>query len=203
MKNPSTPPITAEQSRSARRHLGLTQANVIEQGELAAHKLKNFETGRFIPDAEFLNKLRAFYEETGYEFNDNELAKTENQSHGIGIVVPAQNGRFLVDPNLTLEEVDSILERMDKNDAQLAHLMQRKLESGFISSYSEQTDADTKEIYGLMAENYIHFRTLQGRNFLTPPPEKTKPKTQGELLSSLYATVLLGNQQQPEEAEEA
>lgn len=67
MKIPSTLPITAEQSRAARFQLGLTQANVIEQSELAGHKLKNFETGRFVPDMGFLQKLSEFYQERGIE----------------------------------------------------------------------------------------------------------------------------------------
>ena len=206
MKIPATLPITAEQSRAARFQLGLTQANVIEQSELPGHKLKNFETGRFVPDMQFLQSLREFYEEKGIEFNETETSKAEaestKQTHGVGIVAPAQNGRFVVDPNLTMEQADSILERMDGNDARIAELMEQTLESGLLSSYSAKTEAATQELYGLMAENYLHFRILQGRNILTPPPEKVEPKTQADLLGSLYATVLLNNQQQAKQPTE-
>lgn len=204
MKIPATLPITAEQSRAARFQLGLTQANVIEQSELPGHKLKNFETGRFVPDMAFLQSLREFYQEQGIEFNEIEASQTEEEepkrTHGIGIVAPVQHGRFVVDPALTYEQADSILERMDKNDEKIAGLMTRTLESGLLSSYSAQTEADAQELYGLMAENYLLFRALQGRNILTPAPEKTQPKTQGDLIGSLYATALLGNQQQAEES---
>lgn len=206
MKIPAALPITAEQSRAARFQLGLTQANIIEQSELPGHKLKNFETGRFVPDMAFLQNLRAFYEERGIQFNEPQSQKTEpnteKQTHGVGIVAPIPNGRFVVDPNLAMEEVDTILERMDGNDARIAELMTQTLESGLISSYSAKTQEATQELYGLMAENYLHFRTLQGRNILTPPPEKTEPKTQGDLLNSLYATVVLGGQPQSEQPTE-
>lgn len=206
MKIPATLPITAEQSRVARFQLGLTQANVIEQSELAGHKLKNFETGRFVPDMAFLQSLRAFYEERGIQFNEAEPAKTEaeteKQKHGVGIVAPIPNGRFVVDPNLTMEEVDSTLERMDNNDARIAELMTQTLESGLLSSYSAKTQEATQELYGLMAENYLLFRALQGRNIMTPPPDKAQPKTQGDLIGGLYATTLLSNQQQIEEPTE-
>lgn len=202
MKVPATLPLTAEQSRAARFELGLTQANVIEQSELPSHKLKQFETGRFIPDAAFLQSLREFYQGKGIEFNEAETKSTNvdtpKPAHGVGIVAPMQTSRFVVDPALPQEQVDSILERMDNNDARIAELMNRKLESGLLSSYSSQTEADTQELYGLMAENYLLFRTLQGRNILTPPPEKAEPKTQAELIGSLYATVLL-NAQRPVE----
>lgn len=206
MKIPATLPITADQSRAARFQLGLTQANVIDQSELPGHKLKNFETGRFVPDMAFLQNLRAFYEERGIQFNDAEPTKieaeTEKQKHGAGIVAPMQACRFVVDQSLPQDQVDSILERMDTNDARVADLMNRTLESGLLSSYSAQTVADTQELYGLMAENYLLFRTLQGRNILTPPPEKAQVNTQGDLIGSLYATALLGNSKVEESTEE-
>ncbi len=199
MKIPSKLPITAEQSRAVRFQLGLTQANVIEQSELAGHKLKNFETGRFVPDMAFLQSLREFYESKGIEFNEAETeqasAVAQKIPPGIGIVAPMQTSRFVVDPAIPQEQVDSILDRMDGNDARIAELMNRALESGLLSSYSEKSEADTKELYGLMAENYLLFRMLQGRNILLSLPEKTTPKNQAELISSLYPTVLLVGQQ--------
>ncbi len=197
MNIPSKLPITAEQSRAARFQLGLTQANVIEQSELPGHKLKNFETGRFIPDMAFLASLREHYEGSGIDFGGNEANQitTESAKPGKGIVAPVQTSRFVVDQSLQHDQVDSILERMDGNDARIAVLMSRTLESGFLSGYSEKTDTDTKEIYGLMAENYLLFRTLQGRNILSPQPEKAEPKTQADLISGLYSSLIQSGEQ--------
>lgn len=203
MKIPSKLPVTAEQSRAASFQLGLTQANVIEQSELAGHKLKNFETGRFVPDMAFLQSLREFYEGRGIDFNEQISTDAQKPMPGAGIVASMQTSRFVVDPALPQEQVDSILERMDSNDARIAELMNHALESGFLSSYSEKTEADTKEFYGLMAENYLLFRTLQGRNFLIPNPKKTEPKTQADLISGLFSTVALLNQQPSEEKNQA
>lgn len=201
MKIPSKLPVTAEQSRAARFRLGLTQANVIEQSELAGHKLKNFETGRFVPDMAFLQRLREFYEGRGIDFNEQISTEAQKPMPGAGIVAPMQTSRFVVDPDLPQEQVDSILERMDNNDVRIAELMNRALESGLFSSYSEKTDTDTKELFGLMAENYLLFRTLQGRNILTPLPEKAEPKKQADLISGLFSSVVLLNQQQAEEVD--
>lgn len=199
MKIPSKLPITAEQSRAVRFQLGLTQANVIEQSELAGHKLKNFETGRFVPDMAFLQSLREFYESRGIEFNEAEAEHTsaveQKTTHGIGIVAQVQTNRFLVDQTLSQEQVDSILDRMDGNDASIAELMDRALESGLLSIYSGKTDTDTRKLYELMAENYLLFRILQGRNILIPPSEKTEPKTQSDLIGGLFSTIELLSQQ--------
>ncbi len=196
MKIPSKLPITAEQSRAVRFQLGLTQASVIEQSELPGHKLKNFETGRFVPDMAFLQGLRAFYESKGIDLNEDEINTViQKPVAGIGIVTPTRSCRFVVDPAMPQEQVDSILGRMDGNDVRIAELMKRALESGFIAPYSEKTDADTKELYGLMAENYLLFRALQGRNILLPQAKKAKLETQADLISSLYAGLLLNDQQ--------
>ncbi|HUX89125.1 MAG TPA: hypothetical protein VMV48_00355 [Gallionellaceae bacterium] len=206
MKIPSKLPITAEQSRATRFQLGLTQANVIEQGELPGHKLKNFETGRFIPDMAFLQSLREFYEDRGIDFNDTDTKQTGAELpkpvSGIGIVTPMQASRFVVDPTLPQERADSILERMDSNDVRIAELMSHTMEGGMLSSYSAKTDTDTKELFGLMAENYLLFRMLQGRNILIPRPEQSEPKTQADLISGLFSTVALLNDQSNEESEE-
>lgn len=206
MKNPPNLPVTAEQSRAARFQLGLTQANVIEQSELAGHKLKNFETGRFVPDMAFLQSLREFYQSCGIEFNEADAKQTsavaQKPTHGIGIVVPMQTSRFVVDPALPQEQVDSILERMDNNDVRIAELMNLALESGLLSAYSGKTEADTQALYGLMAENYLLFRVLQGRNILVQLPEETEPKTQVDLISGLFSAVELLNPQSTKEVDE-
>lgn len=175
MKIPSKLPITAEQSRAARFQIGLTQANVIEQSELPSHKLKQFETGRFIPDTAFLQSLREFYESNGYEFAEAETKPTSTvapkPTHGSSLVEPMFTMRFVVDRSLPQEKADSILERMDSNDMRIAELMSLDLESGLLSAYSGKTIADTQELYGLMAENYLLFRILQGRNILVQLPD--------------------------------
>lgn len=205
MKIQSKLPITAEQSRAARFQLGLTQANVIEQSELPGHKLKNFETGRFVPDMAFLQRLHEFYAGRGIGFGDADAKQTstgaQKPAPGAGIVAPMQTSRFVVDQTLPQEQVDSILDRMDSNDVRIAELMSLDLESGLFLSYSEKTDTDTKELYGLMAENYLLFRILQGRNILVPVPEKAAPKTQADLVSGLFSAVALLNQQPNEETE--
>lgn len=194
MKIPSKLPVTAEQSRASRFQLGLTQANVIEQSELPGHKLKNFETGRFVPDMAFLQSLRGFYESKGINFDEGE-SKTAVTSPDLGMFMPQPPNRFVVDSSLPQDQVDFILAQMDNNDERIADLMHKSIQEGLFSKYSEETDSDTKMLFGLMAENYLLFRALQGRNILAPLPEKEDPETQADLIKNLYRKSIVCNPQ--------
>lgn len=209
MKIPSNLPITAEQSRASRFQLGLTQSQVIEQSELPGHKLKNFETGRFVPDMPFLQNLREFYAGKGIDFTEAPapvtVANDEPQKPrpGAEIIEPALTSRFLVDPSLNLDQVDAILERMDENDTRIADLWGRTVKNGIMSGYSEKTEADTGDLYGLMAANYLLFRVLQGRDILSTRSGGADIKTQADLISNLLGSVLVGTEQdEPETIDE-
>jgi transcriptional regulator with XRE-family HTH domain len=80
MKIPSVLPLTAAQSRASRFQLGLTQADVIEQSKLPGYKLKQFETGRFVPDIPFLQNLHDFYQEKGIDLSEAETASTKTDA---------------------------------------------------------------------------------------------------------------------------
>lgn len=169
MKIPSTLPITAEQSRAARFQLGLTQANVIEQSSLAGYKLKQFETGRFVPDMPYLESLRAFYEQQGISFNDDAVpaaVQEKSATPGASMVQPISGQRFIV--AIAQEVADPILERMDSNDERIAVLIKQTVGSGFLSDYNEETENALRELYQTATENYLLFRVLQGRNIVAP-----------------------------------
>lgn len=131
MKIPTTLPITAEQSRASRFQLGLTQANVIEESSLPGHKLKNFETGRFVPDMPFLEGLRDYYAQKGIDFTETVTVTTQVNdqiqagqqqppAHGGAMVRPVSRTCFYVSNQIEPGAVDQILGRMDGNDDRIA-----------------------------------------------------------------------------------
>ncbi len=194
MKIPSTLPITAEQSRASRFQLGLTQAQVIEASGLPGYKLKQFETGRFVPDMPFLEKLRDFYHERGITL-DQEPPTTPAKSApqavaaatpGAAIWRPAQRMVLYVREDLADTDLMKIFERMDANDARIESIINDRLDTGFLSNYSEETEAKSRELFGAMAENYLLFRQLQGRNILSAVPA-SPPATHGDLVAGFFA----------------
>lgn len=191
MKIPSTLPITGEQSRAARFQLGLTQANVIEESGLPGHKLKNFETGRFVPDMPFLENLRDYYAGRGIDFAES-ATPAEQPAHsgitsGASMIRPVSRMCFYVSDQVPDAMVEQILGRMDANDERIALIMEARLTEGFLSKYDEETDKKLREVFAAMAENYLAFRCLQGRNIVSMQPSSASPATVAELLANLFA----------------
>lgn len=186
MKIPATLPITGDQSRAARFQLGLTQANVIEESGLPGHKLKNFETGRFVPDMPFLENLRDFYTYKGVDLDARQ--PDTKPATGSAMVRPVSRMCFYVSDQIADDVVDQVLGRMDANDERIAAILRSPVGIGFFSDFSEETEAKQRELFGAMAECYLLFRILQGRNIVARPQEARPAATHADLLSTFFAT---------------
>lgn len=195
MKIPATQPITAVQSRAARFHLGLSQSEVIKQSELPGHKLKNFETGRFVPDMAFLQQLGDFYTALGVDLSDDALPGVQavtppaELKPGATMIRTVQRPCFFVSETVPTELLDQCLERMHLNDERIAALLKVTLKTGFMGGHSDDTVAEHQELFGAMAENYLIFRLLQGNPIVQPSDSKnpTDPTTHACLLGQFYA----------------
>lgn len=198
MKIPSTLPITADQSRAARFQLGLTQAQVISASGLQGYKLKQFETGRFIPDIPFLEGLREFYQKQNLIIESEAPAPAPASApakggmqqaaarSGSGIWRPTQRMALYIREDLPEAELMRVFERMEANDDRIESIVAERLEEGMLGPYSEQTEAKTRELFGAMAENYLMFRHLQGRS-LVSGTRVDPPETQGDLIASFLS----------------
>lgn len=177
-------PITASQSRAARLQLMLTQAAVIKQSGLPAHKLKQFESGRFVPDMPFLQKLADFYTGLGVDLSEVDVSDQVPQpaaaspaaKPGADKVRPAPLHRphFYVSESVTPELLDACLERMHTNDERINEILGKDLRFGLMGSYQEQTVTEQQEIFGAMAEAVCCRATLWcSRSTKRPAPRLT------------------------------
>ncbi len=195
MKIPAVQPITASQSRAARFQLGLTQADVIKQSTLPGHKLKQFESGRFVPDMPFLQKLAEYYTGLGLDLSEvvasdpAPAAPAPAAKPGANMVRPAPVHRphFYVSESVTPELLDACLERMHANDERISEILGKDLRFGLMGGYQEQSVTEQQEIFGAMAEGYLIFRLLQGNPLVQPFDEKASAKTHAQLLGQYYA----------------
>lgn len=198
MKIPAVQPITAAQSRAARFQLGLTQADVISKSGIPGHKLKQFESGRFVPDMPFLQKLADFYTEQGVELTEADQTATPPAAAAAPAPVakpgadkvrpaPVHRPHFYVAETVTPELLDACLERMHANDERINEILGKDLRFGLMGAIDAQTDAEQREIFGAMAEGYLIFRLLQGNPLVKPVDAKVSAKTHADLLGQYYA----------------
>lgn len=191
-KIPAKQPITAEQSRASRFQLGLTQANVIEQSGLPGYKLKQFETGRFVPDMPFLQKLAEFYTSKGIDLSEAvpmpvDAVPTVPVKPGADMVRVMHRPGFYISDSVTPEVLDTCLERMHENDKRIEQLLATPLKTKlFGGEHSDETVAQHQELFGALGENYLIFLGLQGKTLVPLSEGVVSPKSHADLLSQFY-----------------
>ena len=192
---PQNLPITPLQSKAARYQLGLTQASVIQESSLPGHKLKGFETGRLIPDMKFLESLANFYQAKGIELSD--LTEGEGLTPVNAAAVKPISDKLQSLSGMAFriavpfDQVDTFLERMEANDERVDQILAEPAKAGFLSDYDASTDALQRELFGLMAANYLLFRALQGRSLTARSVKTGEKKTQLDLLNAWVNTAEL------------
>lgn len=197
MNIPQTLPITPLQSKAARYQLGLTQANVIQDSGLPGHKLKGFETGRMIPDMKFLESLANFYQAKGIELSD--LTEGEGLTPVNAAAVAAKPGSDKLQSvsgmafriAVPFDQVDALMERMEAHDDRVDQILAEPAKAGLFGDYDEKTENLQRELFGLMAANYMLFRALQGRSLTARPAKIDDKKTQLDLLNAWANTAEL------------
>lgn len=187
--------LSPNESRAARNFLGLSQAQAATKSNLPAHKLKRFETGTYVPDSQFLEDLREFFEVEGYNFHDEDAPGAKAKARGdvfpAGVVgdptkatgetagFPQENqgkpGRALtaqlqfmrIAPALEDDQIDRILECIDSNEGAIAAELGAAVQRGFLSE-APTTAAQVQAIVLLrrLAENGLLHAKLLGRDVL-------------------------------------
>ncbi len=201
--------LEPNESRAARNFLGLSQAQTAAQSNLPAHKLKRFETGNYVPDGQFLEDLREFYEAEGYNFHDEDAPGAKAKARGdvfpAGVVgetdsFPLENqGKPMrpekkslqymrITPQLESSQIDQIFDRIEDNEEALLAAATDEIEHGFLSDTpSSESQAKAVGLLRLLAENGLLYARLMGRELVQMPADiessTVKPNTFGELLS--------------------
>lgn len=198
-------PIAPEESRAARNFLGLSQAQASEQSNLPAHKLKRFETGNYVPDAQFLQELREFFEGQGYSFHDDETPGAKAKSRGdvfqAGVIgktggsteetsgspygkqgkLPrpqTANLQFMrISPMLEGDQVDRVFDCIESNEAAITGAAGQPVVFGFLSdSPDSATQAKAVAMLRRLAENGLLYARLMGRELLPSDPATANSK---------------------------
>lgn len=203
----STWALTPNESRAARNYLGLSQAQAAEKSDLPAHKLKRFETGSYIPDGQFLDDLREFYEGEGYNFHDEDAPGAKAKARGdvfpAGVVgeteetdgSPLENQGKLrrpqvaqlqfmrIAPSLESGQVDRIFDCIEDNEDAIRIGMTLPIRNGFLSgSPSAATQAQAISLLRRLAENGLLYAQLMGRELVALPSTESQAQPGSVLL---------------------
>lgn len=194
--------LSPNESRAARNFLGLSQAQTAEQSNLPAHKLKRFETGNYVPDSQFLEELREFFEGQGYNFHDEDTPGAKAKSRGdvfpAGVVgktassTEETNGspsakpgklqrpqtanlQFMrITPRLEGEQVDRIFDSIEDNEEAITGAADQVISFGFLSDSPDSgTQAKAVAMLRRLAENGVLYARLMGRELLPVDQEST------------------------------
>jgi len=210
-------PLSSDAARAARNYFGWPQSRAAEESGLPINKIKRFEAGNYIPDTEFLQALRAFYEKRGYHFEDTpapgESAKRNGEVFPDGVVggsdapdTKARNyrdrtGAAKVHHMRIAVQDDGVMGRtldlIEENEERIDALLRNKVKPGLFSDVSEETQAHHAEAVRLLAENGAMFARLFGRDIGGKPTAeslkagKVKPTTTRDLLHGMQADAHL------------
>ncbi len=206
--------VSAPQSKAARQELALSQKDVIAATGINAYKLKLFEARNFDIGHVASKKLREFYEAQGVDFAQIDAhlkasqAAQNPQMEVKGVAEPREGFTFTPRPGFRISGhlpetlVDKLMDQLEVNDNRIGELTEAAFKTGFLGGITEETEAKTRELLGVLAENHVIFRCLQGRNIIAPT--RDEPKTIAEFLTQMMKDcpvlpILVSNGQEGKE----
>ena len=191
--------LSPELSKQARRERGLSQNDVIKATGIQAYRLKMWEARGLSIEMGDIAKLTDFYQSEGIDLAElaahvarQQGGTRDGNSDGPVEARPALHEGFTYTPrpgfvfaeHLTREVVDSLMQRMEANDDRIAELTAEAFKTaGFFDDISGDTEVKARELVCTLAENYVIFRTLQGRGVVSI--SQGRPKNLGEYLGVL------------------
>lgn len=209
----STLALSPNESRAARNYLGLSQAQAASKSNLPAHKLKRFEAGNYVPDGQFLEDLREFFEQEGYNFHDERAPGAKARANGdvfpAGVIgspsdddeetagspsenqgkprraLKAQLQYMRITPELQPDQVDRIFDCIESNEEALEAARSTPAAQGLFGGFDGPTQVRALAALRLLAENGLLYARLMGREPLpvVTGQDGAKAKTLGELLA--------------------
>jgi DNA-binding XRE family transcriptional regulator len=218
MINFSDRALSPSESRAARNYLGLSQAQAAAKSDLQLHKIKRFESENYLPEAEFTDSLREFYEGEGYNFRDENAPGAKAKARGdvfpAGVIgetgaEPSETTGFThenqgklprpqstnlqfmrISPSLSSDQIDRCFDHIEHNEEAVTEGMKLPVKVGFLSSMpSDISQAQAVAQIRRLAENGLLYARLMGRELVALPKEGGEAETIGDLLSIAVADM--------------
>lgn len=93
---------------------------------------------------------------------------------------------ILLSEDLPKAQAEKLLDLIEANRLKVSDLLNAEFQGGgiFGGEFSTETEGAIRELFALLALNYVAVLMLQGRNIATKPVKDLTPKTIGDWLST-------------------
>jgi transcriptional regulator with XRE-family HTH domain len=193
--NVSKKGVTPEQIRQAAKDLDLTVSAIADGTGLSKAYISEFRNETRNLSQSQQTQLRTFleakYEEQGKEFPEAEDTSTNDLLQGLGgMVKRITRPAILLCDDVPKELSDKLLDLIETNRIKVGEIMGREFQAGgfFRGDFSEKTEEYVREMFALLALNYIAILMLQGRNIASQVDAEYPVKTMGDWLSKHLST---------------
>jgi transcriptional regulator with XRE-family HTH domain len=182
--------ISAEQLRQAAKDLNLTVAAVAEGTGLSKAYISEFrnETRNLSQSqqTQLRTYLEAQYEAAGQDFPEVEDTSSEDLLQGLGgMIKRISRPAILLAEDIPTAQAEKLTDLIEANRLKVAGILNSEFETGgfFGGDFSDATENAIREIFALLALNYVAILVLQGRNIARKVSKDFEPKTMGDWLS--------------------
>jgi len=182
--------VTSEQVRQAAKDLDLTVTGIADGTGLSKAYISEFrnETRNLSPtqQAQLRAYLEAQYEARGMTFPEVEDTSDTELLQGLGgMVKRISRPAILLSEDVPAAQAEKLLDLIEGNRLKVQEVLAREFETGgfFGGDFSDETENAIRELFALLALNYVAILMLQGRNVANKVSEDAKPKTLGDWLS--------------------
>ncbi len=192
--------VTSEQLRQAAKDLNLTVAAIADGTGLSKAYISEFrnETRNLSPtqQAQLRDYLEAQYAARGMAFPEVEDTSDTDLLQGLGgMVKRISRPAILLSEDVPSAQAEKLLDLIEGNRLKVQEILAREFETGgfFGGEFSEETENAIRELFALLALNYVAILMLQGRNIASKVPDDAKPKTLGDWLSGYLSASPLAD----------
>lgn len=187
--------VSAEQIRQAAKDLDLTVSAIADGTGLSKAYISEFrnETRNLSQSqqTQLRNFLELKYEEQGKDFPEAEDTSSSDLLQGLGgMVQRITRPAILLSEDVPKALSEKLLDLIDANRAKVSEILGREFQDGgfFGGDYSKETEEAIRELFALLALNYIAILMLQGRNIARQVDAEYPVKTMGDWLSKHLST---------------
>ncbi len=191
--------VTAEQIRQAAKDLDLTVSSIAEGTGLSKAYISEFRNETRNLSQSQQTQLRTFleakYEEQGKEFPEVADTSSNDLLQGLGgMIQRITRPAILLSDDVPKALSDKLLNLIDTNRAKVGDILGREFQPGglFGGDFSKETEEAIRELFALLALNYVAILMLQGRNIARQVDAEYPVKTMGDWLSKHLSTSPLG-----------